>query len=255
VTEAQVTKALRVMSVERGRDPRDYALIPFGGAGALLQGRLADALGARAVVVPRTPGVLSAIGLLSAPVAVDLARTATADLDVAEAADLEARWVDLEREAAGLLADQGFEPAGSSRAAACRYRGQAFELDIPGPDPDPAAIAAAFHAAHRERYGYEQVDQPVEVVTLRVRVEGPPASFGPPEIPKGSGADAARTGSRAIWLEDGQVECPVYARDALGARDVIEGPALLPGLDATCLVMPGQRGRVDEFGSLILTEA
>jgi N-methylhydantoinase A len=255
VTEAQVTKALRVVSVERGKDPRDHALIPFGGAGALLQGRLATTLGVRAVVVPRTPGVLSAIGLLSAPVAVDLARTSVADLDQADTAELEAGWAELEREAAALLADQGFAPSGGARTAACRYRGQAFELDVPAPSPEPRAIAGAFHAAHRERYGYEQPDQTVDVVTLRVRMEGPPASFAPPEIPQGSGADAARTGSRSIWLEDREVECPVYPRDALGAGDIIEGPALLPGRDATCLVMPGQRGRVDEVGALVLARA
>jgi N-methylhydantoinase A len=258
IAEAQITAALRVVSVERGKDPRDYALLAFGGAGPLLQGPLSRALGSSAVLVPRSPGVLSAVGLLTAPVAVDLARTRMRDLTGAGSlggAELEAGWRELERDAGDVLAGQGTEVAGSHRSADCRYRGQAFELEIPAPASDPAVIAAAFHAAHRERYGYAQPEQVVELITLRIRAEGPPSGFALPTVADGRGADAARAGDRTLVIEGREAACPVYRRDALGAGDVLAGPALIEGPDASCLMLAGQRGAVDVTGTLVLTEA
>jgi N-methylhydantoinase A len=255
VVQAQIERALRVVSVERGRDPRAYTLLPFGGAGPLLQGRLAQALGCERVLIPRSPGVLSAIGLLTAPPAVDLARTRLTDLADAAPDDLDRVWGDLERESANHLATQGVSVARSRRSADCRYRGQAFEIEVDAPAADPQAIAAAFHAAHRERYGFHQADQSVEVVTLRVRAEGTPPRFSPPMVPEGSGsADTASLGRRRILLDGEEAELPVLRREALEAGDRIEGPALLVGADSTCLVLPGQHGTVDAFGSLLLRD-
>jgi N-methylhydantoinase A len=254
VAEAQIERALRVVSVERGKDPRRFALLPFGGAGPLLQGRLARALGCARVIVPASPGVLSAMGLLTAPFAVDLARTRLTDLSTDCADDLDGSWRDLEETAGTALADQGVATVRSARSADCRYSGQAFELEVPAHSADPRRIVAAFHAAHRERYGFDQREQPVELVTMRVRAEGPPPSFVMPDVAAGAGAGAARRGSRRAVLDGRATEIAVYAREALGAGDRVAGPALLVGIDSTCLVLPGQRGDVDPFGTLVLME-
>jgi N-methylhydantoinase A len=255
VVEAQVTKALRVVSVERGKDPRGFALLPFGGAGPLLQGPLSRALGSSRVILPRSPGVLSALGLLTAPMAVDLARTRLTPLEGADPAMLDAVWRQLHAHADGLLADQGSVGGRSERSADCRYVGQAFELEVPAPDPDPGTLTEAFHRAHRERYGYEQRGTAVEVVTLRIRAEDAGRGFDLPTVPDGRGAASARAGERLVVIGDADVTCPVYRRDGLGAGDRLNGPALLTAVDSTCLVLPGQRGEVDGFGTMILEEA
>ncbi len=255
VCEAQITKALRVVSVERGKDPRRFVLLPFGGAGPTLQGHLARALGCERVLLPRSPGVLSAMGLLTAPIAVDLALTHLADLASTDGKALDERWLELHGEAERTLASQGTRAVAFVRTADCRYRGQAFELEVEAPMPDPIAIAAAFHAAHHSRYGFDQKDQAVEVVTLRLRAEGPPPAFALPSVHEGTGTDAALRGTRSIIIEGSAVDVPVFEWTLLGAGDVIEGPAVLDGVDSTCLVIPGQRGRVDPFGTLVLEEA
>ena len=254
VAEAQITRALRVVSVERGKDPRGFALLAFGGAGPLLQGPLSRALGCAAVLVPRSPGVLSALGLLTAPVAVDLARTGITDLRSADPSALDRRWAELADAAERLLAEQGYAAARTERSAGCRYAGQAFELEVATPRPDPAAIAESFHRTHHERYGYEQRETAVELVTMRVRAEGPESGFELPAVPGGRGAASALAGERIAVIDATRIACPVYRHDALGAGDALAGPAIVDGLDSTCVLLPGQRGEVDPFGTLILTE-
>jgi N-methylhydantoinase A len=259
VLEAQVAKALRVVSVERGRDPRRYGMVAFGGAGPLHQGSLARELGCPVVIVPRNAGVLSAVGLLAAPVAVDLVRTSLREAGAESAAgNLAATWSELEADANRLLARQNVpEAARLARSADCRYRGQAHELEVPAPGGSETSVeqlAAAFEAAHRERYGYAHPGQAVEVVNLRVRAEGPPGRVGLPEAPPGRGSDAARRGSRRIVVDGTERECPVYQWGSLGAGDRLEGPAVVSGLDSTCLILPGQKSEVDGLGNLRIRE-
>ncbi len=255
VAEAQITRALRVVSVERGKHPRAFALLAFGGAGPLLQGPLSRALGCGAVLVPRSPGVLSAIGLLTAPVAVDLARTGLTDLASADPAALDRRWAELSDDAHRSLAGQGYAAARTERSAGCRYAGQAFELDVATPQADPATIVEAFHRTHLERYGYDQRGTAVELVTMHVRAEGPSSGFELPTVPPGRGAAAALAGERTVVIGSERVPCRVYRRDALGAGDALAGPAIVGSIDSTCVVLPGQRGEVDPIGTLILREA
>lgn len=174
VAEATIARALRVVSVERGRDPRRYALVAFGGAGPLHQAALARELGCEAVLVPRQAGVLAAVGLLAAPLAADAVRTRLRRLDRVTADDLAAVWDELAREAEDLLREMGAPSEQRRRTADCRYEGQAYELEVAVDEPLPEVIAASFHDAHEERYGYAQRDEPVEVVNLRVRVEAAP---------------------------------------------------------------------------------
>jgi N-methylhydantoinase A len=249
VTDAQMVTALRVVSVERGRDPRRFALVPFGGAGPLHQAALAEALGSPEVLVPAHPGVLSALGLLAAPVTVDRARSEVRDLAATSASRLAAGWDALEAEARAVLAEQDVPVAVVRRTVDLRYRGQAYELEVAASE----ALRDDFDAAHRDRYGYAQPDQPVELVTWRVRVEG-----HAPEVPlprlTGGGDVAGATLARRPVVRDGRpVDTPIVDRSRLGAGATLQGPAVIVGLDATVWVAPWQHGEVDEHGTLRLT--
>lgn len=256
VTDAQMSKALRVVSVERGRDPRRFALVPFGGAGPLHQAALAAELGTPEVLVPAHPGVLSALGLLAAPVTVDRARSALHDLAGTAADTLVRGWEALEAEARAVLAEQGVAVAVVRRTVDLRYRGQAFELEVAGLDHDrgdPAALRRAFDAAHRDRYGYDQPDEPVELVTWRVRAEGATPQVPLPRWSGGGSVADATIARRPVVLDGARVGSAVVDRSLLGAGARLDGPAVVVGLDATVWVAPWQTGEVDEHGTLRLT--
>ncbi|MBW3663106.1 MAG: hydantoinase/oxoprolinase family protein [Actinobacteria bacterium] len=254
VVEAHMVKALRVVSVERGKDPRDFTLVPFGGAGALHQAALARQLGCRRVLVPPNPGVLSALGLLTAPLTVDAVRTHLVDAASVARSEIEKMWSELADECQRLLAEQGVADPTITRTADLRYRGQAFELEIPAEDASPDHLSALFHEAHRERYGYDQPGEEVEIVNLRARGEGPRPDVVLPPVAPGRGAAEARTGTVRLWEDDGAVDAARYRRDRLGAGDAIEGPAVVEGIDATVLIAPGQAATVDDLGSLLIEE-
>ncbi len=259
VAEAQIAKALRVVSVERGRDPRQFALMAFGGAGPLHQGPLSRELGCTVVIVPRHPGVLSALGLLAAPISTDLARTCLHEIGSVSREELDQEWSALEARARRTLAAQGSRATRIVRSADCRYRGQSFELEVTAPPTDadedlPARLAAAFHAAHAERYGYAHEAETVEVVNVRLRAEAAKPPFTLPAVPLGTGAAGARRGTRPVTVESREVECPVFDRDALGEGDRLAGPAVVAGADSTCLLLPGQRAEVDALGNLLIRE-
>ena len=269
VTDAQMVTALRVVSVERGRDPRRFALVPFGGAGPLHQAALAEALGSPEVLVPAHPGVLSALGLLAAPVTVDRARSGVRDLAATSASRLGAGWDALETEARAVLAEQDVPVAVVRRTVDLRYRGQAYELEVAAPataadprtegaardaapDPDAEVLRQAFDAAHHDRYGYAQPDQPVELVTWRVRVEGHAPEVPLPRLTGGGDVAAATLAHRPVVVDGRRVATPIVDRSRLGAGATLRGPAVVVGLDATVWVAPWQRGEVDEHGTLRL---
>lgn len=252
VVEAQIIKALRVVSVEKGHDPRDFTLVPFGGAGPLHQAAIARELGCRRVLIPTSPGVLSAVGLLTAPVAVDEVRTRLGGIDEVTAEELEAVWTQLETAAQERFDSQRIEVHATRRSADMRYRGQAFELEVEVDEPDPAVLAAAFHERHAERYGYDQRDEPVELVNLRVRLEGPDPAVPTMDVPRGRGADAARLDDVTLHLDATPRTVPAYERRGLGAGDEFDGPAVVVSVDATCFIAPWQHARVDRAGNLIL---
>ena len=251
VVEAQMVRALRVVSIEQGHDPRELVLVPFGGAGPLHQAALADGLGTPRVLVPPGPGVLCALGLLAAPVTADALRTHLVPLEQVAAQQL-GRWTDeLADRAGATLVDQGSEVARLRRTAGVRYRGQAHELDVvveAGPDE----LADAFHAAHRERFGYDQPDTPVELVTLAVRATGPQPAPPLPAWTDGGTLDDAVLRQDRREVDGVAVDVPVLRRDALAAGVGLDGPAVLVGLDATVWVAPWQHATVGDHGELWL---
>ena len=246
--------AIRLVSVERGYDPRDFALVPFGGAGPLHGADLAALLSMRTVVVPRHPGVLSTFGLLGTEVRNDYARTSLQkppdyDLDAVGSV-----YAELERQAEAWLAAEGVAASARrlTRHADVRYRHQGFELTVPWPERDLSvdALIARFHERHRRLYTYALVDAPVEIVTLRVIASGRVRRFTLPALGR---AASARSGRRRVFFTGaGWRECPCIPREALVEGAVVAGPAVVEQLDATTVVPPGQRATVDRVGNLIL---
>jgi N-methylhydantoinase A len=251
VANATMERALRRVSVERGHDPRDYTLVPFGGAGPLHAVALAEALGMERVLIPPTPGVLSALGLLMADVVYDTAR---AILTRAEALIDDPSPLMEAREAAAhgvrfVLDDHG-APA-LDLELDLRYAGQSYELSVPLETPitgDHVADAVeAFHGQHRERYGHADPDEPVEVVALRVRGR---VAVSPPELPyepeTDQPLDRARLGTRPVWFDaEGPTETPAYARTDLHHGHAFDGPAILHQYDTTIVIPPGWHAHID----------
>ena len=194
--------ALRLVSVERGYDPRDFVLVAFGGAGPLHGAELAALLGMRTVLVPRHPGVLSTFGLLGTEVRNDYARTSLQKPPDYDLRAVAAVYAELEDQARAWLAAEGVPPAARrlTRLADLRYRHQGFELTVPWPEPDLAvdALIARFHARHRQLYTYALDDAPVEIVTLRVAAAGRVRRFALPPLARGAAAFARRASRQSV---------------------------------------------------------
>jgi N-methylhydantoinase A len=254
IVDNHMVGAIRVVSVERGHDPRQLTLLPFGGAGPLHGGALARLLGMPRILVPPAPGVLSALGLLVSSLKAAFSRTAlqrAGDVDVER---VETVFRELERQARAWLDAEAVPEAARqiTRWASVRYENQGFELDVPWRGAE--ATITAFHRLHEQRYTFAQEDTPVEIVTLRVDARGtfPPPAL--PVLPKAGPLRDALCGSQPIHLETGTADCPLYDRAKLGQGATITGPAVLVQLDATTLVLPGQVATVDQVGNLLITE-
>ncbi|MFU8870014.1 hydantoinase/oxoprolinase family protein, partial [Natronococcus sp.] len=249
VANATMTRTIRSVTVERGHDPREFALVAFGGAGPMHAAALADSLEVDRVVVPRPGGVLSAFGLLAADESYDAARTVRTALDEAEPDRLEGVYEEL---VADVLADASDPDAARiERAADCRYAGQSFELTVPVDETvDPDAVGERFHAAHERAYGY-RMDEAVEVVTLRASatVEG-----SSPTVRHDGAGDARISTREANFPAEGTRETAVYDRDRLESGATVPGPAVLEQAESTAVVPPAWTGEVLADGTLVMTE-
>ncbi len=262
ILNENMVQAIRVISVEQGFDPRQFALVAFGGAGPLLAAPLAEELGMSTVVVPEGPGLLCALGLLVADIRSDFSQTRILNLDDIGPADVAAAFAPVADEVARWFAQEGVAEDARTieRAIDMRYVGQSHELTVRLADGplDAAALEAqvrAFRAEHERVYGYAP-DAPVQLVTFRAIARARVAV--PPEPSSGSGGadlEAARTGARQAWFPQtgAYQETPVYDRAGLGAGVSIPGPAIVEQMDTTTVVMPGQTLRADAHGNLVLT--
>lgn len=252
VAEATMERAIRVISVARGHDPADFTLVSFGGAGGLHAVALARALGIRTVLIPRFPGLLSALGMVMAEVVKDYSATVMLPHGPDTAADLAARFGPMEDAARRDLAREGLagDRMAFTRLADLRYRGQSFELSTPlGPD-----LAGAFHALHHKTYGYARPDRPIEVVNIRLRATGRTDRPALPRLsarPGRTARDAAvgRTRTRFAGREH---EAAIMERERFFPGAAFDGPAVVVETSATTFVPPGCAVRVDEYGNLIL---
>jgi N-methylhydantoinase A len=242
VANQEMARALRVVTVERGIDPREFALMPFGGAGPMHAAALAEELGIPRIICPRASGVLSALGLVAAERRRDTARTVM--LSGAElTADRIAAEVERLRESIGA----GLEEAEPEATYELRYRGQAFELAIPGPPrADPEELAEHFAAEHERRYGYRDPDADVELVNVRLAMVVP----GPNPRPRAAAAGKVRRSRRRARFGGEWVEAEVLRGEpASGER--LAGPCILELPEATLVLPPGWEAEVDELGSVV----
>jgi N-methylhydantoinase A len=248
IIDNNMVGALRVVSVERGHDPRDFTLVPFGGAGPLHGCALAELLGISRVLIPLAPGVLCADGLLAADLKAEFSRTLpqAGPVDVAAA---EAVFAALEDQAATWFAAEevAADAQTLNRTALMRYHGQGGEIAVPWTTGD---IGPAFAAAHEALYGFT-LGTAAEIVTLRVEATG--VMPRPPllTLPAGRGTEAQSR--RTVHFAGGTVEVPVFDRDQLGAGDRFHGPAIVTQLDATTVVPAGWTGEVHGSGAILLT--
>ncbi|PZR13367.1 MAG: 5-oxoprolinase [Azospirillum brasilense] len=248
IADSNMVGAVRVVSVERGHDPRDFTLVPFGGAGPLHGCALADLLGIRTVLVPPSPGVLCAQGLLAADLRAEFSRSLRGGEDMAS---VEEGFAALEAQSAAWFDEEEVPPERreTSRVALMRYAGQGGELAVPWPSGREAA-AEGFAGRHRALYGFDLPGAVVELVTLRVEAAGRLGGGITAPLPPGRGAESY--GRHNVHFAGGTREAALYDRSALGAGDRFAGPAIVTQLDATTLVPPGWQGRMDACGALIL---
>ncbi len=259
IVNSQMVEALRLVTVSRGEDPRQYAMVAFGGAGPVHAAALAEELKIPRVIIPPVPGVAGAMGLLVSDLKRDYIQSRFADLTEVSAREVQARFEAMEIRARQELEEEGI-PTGEvrcERAVDLRYSIQKYELSVPvsgGPlrEADKATWRCLFDERHEQHYGTRATDQRVEIVsyrlTAKVTLPRPRARELPPQ---GESPEAALKGRRRAYFE-GWVDCPLYARERLACGNRLRGPAIIEQVDSTIVIHPGQEAHVDRFGNVII---
>ena len=263
VVNANMERAIRAISLERGYDPRSFTLVPFGGAGPVHGCELAQELGIPRVLIPARPGILSALGVAIADVVKDYSRTVMLRGGDLERTRLEEEFHGMEGLARAELEQEGLpaQQMAARRFLDVRYVGQSFELTVDYPtsrasrssDGLARAISDSFYRAHLQRFGYADRGEPVEIVNLRLKldlaVDKPDLQL---EAVRGSDSSAAQISTVGVVFREGEMDTPLYRRDLMAAGNRIAGPALVVQLDTTTVVPPGWQGEVDAYGNLLL---
>jgi N-methylhydantoinase A len=262
IVNANMAGAIRLVSIERGHDPRRFTLVAFGGAGPLHVVELARLLGIPRVLVPRTPGVLSTYGLLNADLRNDFVRTRVWTGPAYPTDEVQRVFSELESEAWRSLEAERIQPTRTNltRSADLRYSGQNFELrvEMSSGDIDTETlrqVESDFHTAHEALYGYRLSTSPVELVNLRVTASAPLPRARPVEVESQIGpVDRAQVAAREVYFGGnyGWRTAVCFNRSGLGAGAEVHGPAVLQQLDSTTVLAPSDVGRIDRFGNLII---
>ena len=251
LAEAAMEKAIRMISVERGYDPREFTLVAFGGAGPLHACALANALRIPRVMVPVMPGALSALGILMADVVRDYSRTVMVPIlhdRKIYTQPIESHFAELEARGVAELSQEGMA-GDSARSVDLRYVGQGYELNVAA----DAEFLEAFHTLHRKRFGYADERKQVEIVNLRVRFTVKTEAFALPTCePRLGNAEHAMRKRRVIFFDGEWLPCSVYDRALLVAGDRMAGPALITEYTATTVLPPGCFASVDRFGNIVI---
>jgi len=255
LADVKMALAVRSITTERGLDPRDYALVAYGGGGPLHAVAIARELGIPRVIVPPAPSTFSAWGMLATDLRHDLVRTVLEPLERTDAAWAQARYREMEREIETMLPPVG--TATRHRAADLRYLGQEHTVTVAVEDlADWASLRARFDAAHQRAYGYAAPDVEVQLLNLRLAVVYPLPRAPLPALPRGTGrAPAFDTRKIYSTLLHDLLEYRVYAREPLRAGDLIEGPAAIEEAGTTTLLEPGDRARVEDNACLVVDVA
>ena len=259
VVNASMERAIRTISLERGYDPREFTLMPFGGAGPMHCCELAQELGIPRVLVPPNPGILSALGVAIADVVKDYSRTVMLRGGDLTKAGLEEGFRVLEDQAREEMDGEGLElgRAMAQRSLDVRYVGQSYELtvDYPLNARHPArTIASSFHRAHRRRFGYADPSEPVEVVNLRLKMVVPAEPLLPqPEEYAGESPRDALVSEAQVVFSGGARTSSLYQREHLRCGNRVAGPALVLQMDSTTVIPPGWLAQVDKWRNLVMT--
>lgn len=260
IINVKMQEAVKAISTMRGHNLQEFMLLGFGGAGPLHACRIAQDLGMAGVIVPLYPGVYSAMGLVMSDVKHDYVRSRLSNIAEISENEVDAQFSRLVDDARSELQAEGFSEADISieRALDIRYAGQGYEITMPVPDDfaekSLAQVRAAFDEAHRQTFGHTAPDQPVEIVSYRLRSVGrvPPVSL-PSFEPQGLLLEDAIRERRPMRFDKRTVECPVYQREKLDVGVSFSGPAVVDQLDCTTVIFPGQTARVDSHKNLIIT--
>lgn len=261
VVNAAMQRALRRISVERGYDPRSYVLVPYGGAGPMHACDLAESLEMENILIPKSPGVLSAMGLLLADMEHHALRSVlrSQDFALAHTEKLQTLWEDMRQEMNAVFAREGRQQVTMDLRADIRYAGQSYELTVPVAAPVTEETLTAgfqrFHQAHRRRFGHSDPEAPLELVNLRVRGTAPRPRLTFPRAPasdRRSPPPPMETVETWMWA-DAPERLPVWDRGQLTHGHGFDGPALVVQPDSTTLIKPGWRVRVDPWLNLNLT--
>jgi N-methylhydantoinase A len=259
VVNHAMAEVLKIVSVQRGHDPRDFVLAAFGGAGPLHAAALASELGIAEVVCPPIPGAFSALGLVGTDLKRDYVQTVFTLTNAADPAALEAAFVRLERKGAAMLDRAGVAPDRRrfKRSVDARYPRQSYELLVPVP-PRPLdqamleKIAASFHDRHLQTYGHDNREEPVQIVSVRLAAIGTIPPLIVRDRTAQAGSDAIKS-KRQLWFrETGSVEATIYDRRRMPAGLEVAGPTVIESLESTILVPPGWRGKMNEDGFVLL---
>ena len=259
VVNHAMAEALKIVSVQRGHDPRDFSLAAFGGAGPLHAAALAEELGIATVICPPIPGAFSALGLVGTDLRRDYVRTVYTTAASADPAVLEATFRAMEAEGGAMLERAGIDAGRRrfDRSVDARYAGQSYELNvrIAAGDVDAAAIgkmAEGFHARHAQTYGHDNRGEPVQFVSLRLAAIGliPPLTIR--QQPAAAGTSSAKP-SREVWFRGtGMVVAAVHDRARMDAGAMVDGPAVIESLESTILIPPGWQARMDSDGYILM---
>src|SRR5450830_628690 len=259
IATAQMASELRKSLAQRGLDPAQFALLPFGGAGPTHANWLAQEAGLKHVLIPLRPGTFCALGAATSDLRRDFVRSLRVTLDEHAAGAVESIWHELEQQAQLWLLEQGVGGVGQPSlrpALDMRYAGQAYELNVAMPYPlpsplDMAALSEAFHREHERLYGFRDEQAPVDVSTIRLAIVGHLVqAVSAPRFAGGGTAVAYK--QRKVFLHDSWHDAQIYQRNALGAGDLLIGPAVIEQEDTTILVLPGWQADTDALGNLHL---
>ena len=263
IANAAMVNALRLVSVQRGYDPREFVLAAFGGAGPVHANRLAAETEMPTLIVPKSPGTFSSLGLLVTDLKHDFSTTWIQRLDELDAVALETTYAALEEQGRAALEREGvsMQDCEFARQLDMRFVGQSHELSIHAPNrrlspTDVEQLSDHFLKEHDRAYGFSAPNEPVELVNLRLTAIGKITKPKSRELGSvGGDLDDAQKGMRSVYFAEteGYIDCPVYDRYQLRAGQLLVGPAIVVELDSTSVIHPGYEARVDRFGNLVIT--
>jgi N-methylhydantoinase A len=258
---ANIVRGFRVVSIEKGHDPRDFALVAFGGAGPMHAGLIASEIGMKTIIVPKYPGVASAMGLLVADLKHDFVRTYLKRIENIELDELKEVLNQLEKRGIDVILNQGIARKNVilHKSFDMRYVGQGYEINVPTPrginSRFQKELTERFFREYERKYGFSNRKEKIEVVNVRLTALGVVSKIRLPKMAKAQRNPVhALKGMRPAYFSEfkGYRKCRIYERNKLSNGNIVEGPAVIEQYDSTTIVIPNQTASVDMYGNLII---